>query len=228
MIEKESLKFKELEHVKLEKAGQVFRDMPYVFDPGYYDFAWRARLENAGCRLATRFKSNTPLLEARGMPLAKGSDALADRIGFLPARLAGRRKNPMQDAVREIAVAIEPGRTMRILASDPGAAAQEIAGLCKRRRQIELFFKAMKQTLKISKFIGRSGNAVRIQIAAAPIAFLLLRLPQEITKEKHGFLELVRLARANLMHRKDFSRLRQSIPPPSLDSRQLELTWAMT
>ena len=217
-----------MEHVKLEKAGQLFRDLLYVFDLGTYDFAWRARLENAGCRLAARFKSNTPLLEARGMPLAPGSDVLAGRIGFLPARLASNRKNPMQDAPREIAVAIEPGRTMRILASDPGAPAQEIADLCKRRRQIELFFKAMKQTLKISKFLGRSENAVRIQIAAAPIAFPLLRLLQEIAQAKHGFLEPVRLARANPMHRKVVSRLRQNLPPPPIDSRQLELTWAMT
>ncbi len=200
----------------------------YVFDLGYYDFAWWARLENAGCRLVTRFKSNTPLLEARDMPLAKGSDVLSDRIGFLPARLAFSRKNPMQDAVREVVVAIEPGRTMRILTNDLDAPAQEIADLYKRRWQIELFFRVMKQTLKITKFIGRSENAVRIQIAVALIAFLLLRLLQEITQAKHGFLELVRLVRANLMHRKDFSRLRQNLPPPPIDSRQLQLNWAIT
>ena len=200
----------------------------YVFDLGYYDFAWWARLENAGCRLVTRFKSNTPLLEARDMPLAKGSDALTDRIGFLPARLAFSRKNPMQDAVREIVVAIEPCRTMRILTNDLDAPAQEIADLYKRRWQIELFFRIMKQTLKISKFIGRSENAVRIQIAVALIAFLLLRLLREITQANHGFLELVRLVRANLMHRKDFSRLRQNLPPPPIDSRQLQLNWAIT
>ena len=63
----------------------------YVFDLGYYDFSWWARLDGAGCRLVTRFKSHTPLLEPRDMPLAKGSDALSDRIGFLHARLADRK-----------------------------------------------------------------------------------------------------------------------------------------
>jgi len=200
----------------------------YVFDLGYYDFAWWARLDDAGCRLVTRFKANTPLLEARAASSTEGSDILADRIGFLPARQCNNRKNPMRSAVREVVVTIETGKTLRILTNDLDAPAQEIADLYKRRWQIELFFRVMKQTLKITKFLGRSENAVRIQIAVALIAFLLLRLLQEITQAKHGFLELVRLVRANLMHRKDFSRLRQITRPPPLDSRQLELNWAVT
>ncbi|MGH6820426.1 MAG: IS4 family transposase [Methylocella sp.] len=210
------------------KQMPIEKGATYVFDLGYYDFAWWARLDGAGCRLVTRFRSNTPLLAPRDMPLAKGSDVLADRIGFLPARQASNRKNPMQSAVREIVVKTETGKKLRILTNDLDAPAQEIADLYKRRWQIELFFRVMKQTLKISKFIGRSDNAVRIQIAVALIAFLLLRLLQEITHAKHGFLELVRLVRANLMHRKDVAHLRQNAPRPPLDSRQLELNWAMT
>jgi hypothetical protein len=200
----------------------------YVFDLGYYDFSWWARLDGAGCRLVTRFKANTPLREPRDMPLARGSNVLSDRIGFLPARQCNNRKNPMQDGVREIVVETETGKKLRILSNDLDAPAREIADLYKRRWQIELFFRVMKQTLKIAKFLGRSENAVRIQIAVALIAFLLLRLLQELTQEKHGFLELVRLVRANLMHRKDVSRLRKIVPPPPIDSRQLELNWVTT
>jgi IS4 transposase len=200
----------------------------YVFDLGYYDFSWWARLDGAGCRLVTRFKANTPLREPRDMPLARGSNVLSDRIGFLPARQCNNRKNPMQDAVREIVVETETGKKLRILTNDLDAPAREIADFYKRRWQIELFFRVMKQTLKIAKFLGRSENAVRIQIAVALIAFLLLRLLQELTQEKHGFLELVRLVRANLMHRKDVSRLRKIVPPPPIDSRQLELNWVTT
>ena len=86
----------------------------------------------------------------------------------------------------------------------------------------------MKQTLKITKFVGRSENAVRIQIAVALIAFLLLRQLQDVIKAKHGFLELARLVRANLMHRKDPTRLRNPPPPPPLDPRQLQLCLAST
>ncbi|MBV8473234.1 MAG: IS4 family transposase [Hyphomicrobiales bacterium] len=210
------------------KAMPIEAGATYVFDLGYYDFSWWARLDAAGCRLVTRFKANTPLREATIMPLAEGSDVLSDRIGFLPARQAANRKNPMHDAVREIVVETETGKRLRILSNDLDAPAQEIADLYKRRWQIELFFRVMKQTLKITKFLGRSENAVRTQLAVALIAFLLLRALQEITKATHGFLELVRLVRANLTHRRDAARLRHNDPPRPLDHRQLELNWAMT
>ena len=200
----------------------------YVFDLGYYDYGWWAKLDGAGCRIVTRFKTNTPLQQARDMPLEPGSSVLSDRIGFLPGRQANSRKNPMQVAVREVVVMTETGKRLRVLSNDLDAPAQEIADLYKRRWQIELFFRLMKQTLKITGFLGRSENAVRIQIAAALVAFLLLHLLQQISKAKHGFLELVRLVRANLMHRKDFTRLRQSQTSPPLDSAQLLLDWGNT
>jgi Transposase DDE domain/Domain of unknown function (DUF4372) len=200
----------------------------YVFDLGYYDYAWWAKLDQADCRIVTRFKTNTPLCQAKPMPLEAGSGVLSDRIGFLPARQAKSRNNPMQVAVREVMVMTETGKRLRVLTNDLDAPAQEIADLYKRRWQIELFFRLMKQTLKITHFVGRSENAVRIQIAVALIAVLLLRALREMTKVKHGFLELVRLVRANLMHRKDVTCLRQIQAPPPIDSRQLVLNWSCT
>src|SRR3984957_15370757 len=105
---------------------------------------------------------------------------------------------------------------------------KKIADLYKRRWRIELFFRLMKQTLRITKFVGRSENAVRIQIAVALIVHLVLRMLQKITKDGPGFLELVRLVRANLMHRKDPTRLRKPPPPPPLDSHQLQLCLSPT
>ena len=200
----------------------------YVFDLGYYDFGWWARLDALGCRLVTRFKRTTPLNDARNLPLPPGSALLSDRIGFLPGRQAMNRKNPMQDAVREIAVKTETGETLRLLTNDLDAPAQEIADLYKRRWRIELFFRVMKQTLRITKFVGRSENAVRIQIAVALIAYLLLRALHQISKDVPSFLELIRLVRANLMHRKDPTRLKNPPPPPPIDSRQLQLDLTST
>jgi hypothetical protein len=210
------------------KAMPIEAGATYVFDLGYYDFGFWAALDALGCRLVTRFKTNTPLNEPREMPLEPGSTLLSDRIGFLPARQAMNRKNPMQDAVREIVVKTETGETLRLLTNDLDAPAQEIADLYKRRWRIELFFRLMKQTLRITKFVGRSENAVRIQIAVALIAFLLLRALQHVAKDACGFLELVRLVRANLMHRKDPTRLRKPQPPPPLDSTQLQLCFPST
>ena len=129
----------------------------------------------------------------------------------------------MQVAVREIVVMTETGKMLRILSNDLDAPGQAIAALYKQRRQIEPFFRLLKQTLKITPFIGRSANAVRIQIAVALIAFLLLHILQKMTQTKHGFLELARLVRANLMHRKDMTRLRQAQISSPLDSRQFTL-----
>ena len=82
----------------------------YVFDLGYYDYAWWTRLDAMGCRLVTRFKANTPLSQAQDLPLAAGSEVVSDRIGFLPARQCNNRRNPMSEAVREIVVTTETGK----------------------------------------------------------------------------------------------------------------------
>ena len=176
----------------------------------------------------TRFKKNTPLLAIQSMPVEPGTGVLSDRIGFLPGRQAKNRKNPMQGAVREIVVTMETGGTLRILSNDLDAPAKEIADLYKRRWQIELFFRVMKQTLKITHFIGRSENAVRIQIAVALIAFLLLNLLRKMAQDNQTLLETTQLVRTNLMHRRDFTRLKKPQNPPPSDSQQLSLNWSAT
>ena len=74
----------------------------YVFDLGYYDFAWWARLDDAGCRIVTRLKSNTRLTIVAENRVCTDGTILSDRIGYLPARLAASRTNPFQAPVREI------------------------------------------------------------------------------------------------------------------------------
>jgi hypothetical protein len=196
----------------------------YVFDLGYYDYAWWAQLDAVGCRIVTRFKSNTPLDVIKELPVASGSNIHSDRIGFLPARQARSRRNPMQDAVREVRVTTETGKVLRILSNDLDASAQEIADLYRRRWAIELFFRWIKQTLKITRFLGTSENAIRIQIAVALIAFLLLRLAQATQQIVKSPIMFARLVCANLMHRRPIDRL--LAPPPLLnkDQRQMSLS----
>ena len=110
----------------------------YVFDLGYYDVEWGSKLHEVDCRIGTRFKKNTPLVDARELPLAKDTRVLSDRIGFLPKRQGNNRKNPMRDAVREIVVMTDRAKKLRILSNDLDAPADEIADLYKRRWQIEL------------------------------------------------------------------------------------------
>src|SRR5213080_1880753 len=212
----------------------VAKEMPiepgatYVFDLGYYDYGWWARLDAAGCRIVTRLKSNTPLNAVKEDRIPKHTNILSDRIGYLPARLARSRKNPMQEPVREIRVRIETGKVLRVLTNDLDAPAQEIADLYKQRWQIELFFRWVKQTLKIKHFFGTSENAVRIQIAVALIAFLLLRMAQAA----HGIvlspLHFARLVRVNLMHRRPLDRLLEPEQPPPPNINQLSFKLCLT
>jgi hypothetical protein len=210
------------------KAMPIEAGTTYVFDLGYYDFGWWADLDAQGCRLVTRLKSNTVLTLVEDRALPQGSGLLYDKIGFLPDRLAYSRANPFTDPVREIGVVLDDGKALRVLTNDLDAPAQEIADLYKRRWAIELFFRWVKQTLKIKHFIGRSENAVRIQIAVALIAYLLLRMAQGVSKITASPLAFARLIRANLMHRRQIDRLIRPSPPAPLDSRQLSLDLAMT
>ena len=195
----------------------------YVFDLGYYDYLWWATLDAAGCRIVTRFKSNTPLNVVKELAVTPGSNILSDCIGFLPARQAKSRHNPMQDAVREVRITTDTGKVLRILSNDLDASAEDIAGLYRRRWAIELFFRWVKQTLKITRFVGTSENAVRIQISVALIAFLLLRLAQAAQKAVQSPLVFARLVRTNLMHRRSIQNL--DAPEPVLqDHRQMSLS----
>jgi IS4 transposase len=193
----------------------------YVFDLGYYDYSWWARLDAAGCRIVTRLKSNTPLAVIEDRPVAKDGAILSDRIGRLPARQAKNRKNPFSDPVREVRVTIETGKILRILSNDLDASAEEIADLYKHRWQIELFFRWVKQNLKIKKFLGTSENAIRIQIAIALIAYLLLRLAYALQKSSLTLLTFTRLVRNNLMHRKRIDRLLEDDIETPPDDRQM-------
>jgi len=209
-------------------------DMPiepgatYVFDLGYYDYGWWLKLHDAECRIVTRLKKNTKLPITRERLMPPGGPILSDRIGTLPARQAHNRRNPMQAEVREVRVRIESGKVLRVLTNDLTAPAQEIADLYKRRWMIELFFRWIKQTLRIKQFIGTSENAVRIQIAVALIAFLLLRLAYANQTAVTNLLEFVRLVRASLMQRRDIRALNQPGQPGPRDGRQLRVDWCAT
>lgn len=199
----------------------------YVFDLGYYDYAWWAELDAAGCRIVSRFKSNTRLDVVKELPVAPGSNVLSDRIGFLPARQARCRRNPMQDAVREVRITTETGKVLRLLSNDLDASAEDIADLYRRRWAIELFFRWVKQTLKITRFVGTSENAVRIQIAVALIAFLLLRLAQATQEAIRSPLVFARLVRTSLMLYRRIDHLLD--PPPTIqDQRQMCLSLPQT
>jgi hypothetical protein len=213
--------------ISVAKAMPIEPGATYVFDRGYYDFGFWARLAEQGCRFVTRLKSNSPtnVLEERQ---ACGQGILFDRVVQLSQRLASQRSNPMSGPIRMIGVKIDTGREITLLSNDLEASATTIAELYKARWQVELFFKWIKQNLKIAHFFGTSPNAATIQIMAALIAFLLLRAAQVRCQASLGLQAIARLMPAFILSRRPLHALLNEPDPDPGTSQvsQMELAYA--
>ena len=206
------------------KALTIEPGATYVFDLAYYDYGWWAQLDAQGCRIVTRLKRNTKLTISADQPVPEGTNILTDRIGLLPQRMARSRRNPFADPIREITVRLSTGKVIRIATNDLDAPAEQIAELYKQRWQIELFFKWIKQNLKIRHFLGTSENAVRTQIYVALIAYLLLASAKATQSEVKQSLTFARLVRLNLMHKRPINKLKTPRKTQTNDPRQIAFT----
>ena len=197
------------------KAMPIEAGVSYVFDLGFYDFGWWAEIDAKGAKFVTRLKKNTRTRVVETRPTPEASSILADLVVTLPERMARNRKNPMSRRLRELHVRIDTGKVLRIVANDLDASAEVIAGLYKKRWDIELFFRWVKHTLKIRHFLGTSENAVRTQIAVALIVYLLLRMAHAAQSVVQSLLTFTRLVSANLMHFRSIHDLAHPPPPRS-------------
>ena len=157
----------------------------YVFDKGYCDYRLWHAIAQAGAFFVTRFKRNAGLtvIEQRAIPDDAVGVVLQDEIVQLKHKRPGGRDNPYVTSLRRITITRPDKDTPLVLATnDMTSGALEIAQRYKERWAIELFFKWIKQHLKIKKFFGRSENAVRIQVLTALISYLLVVL----YKQRHA------------------------------------------
>lgn len=196
----------------------------YVFDLGYCSFSWWGTLDAAGCRFVSRLRKNSPAEVVEERNVLKDGPIVADRIVRVRDRLHHTRRHHFRGRdLREIHVVIETGKTLRLVTNDLKSPAEVIADLYQERWEIELFFRWIKQTLRIKKFLGTSENAVRIQIAVALIAYLLLRIAHAAQKVIDSPLAFARLVRSNLMHFKSLRDLGHDRPSIAPNPGQLEL-----
>jgi hypothetical protein len=209
------------------KAMPIEAGATYVFDKGYYDFGFWAALAAAKCRFVTRLKKNSPTRLIRERR-PRGSNILLDQIATLSGRLSGQRRNPYQGKVRLIAVKIDTGREITLVTNDLKAPAEQIAALYKQRWQIELFFKWLKQNLVLQHFMGTSRNGVTIQIMAALIGYLLLRIAALGNATSIGLQALARLMPALLLTRRPIEQLFRppARQPQTGQTTQLSLAYA--
>lgn len=214
--------------INAAKGMPIETGATYVFDLGYYDFAWWAKLAAKGCRFVTRLKSHTKTTlvaeRALGDDVVARGRVVLDRTVRLSGRLKNTRQHPLPQDLREVHIIIDTGKKLRIISNDLTSPAEVIADLYKTRWQIELFFRWVKQNLKIRRFLGTTENAVRIQLTVAMIAYLLVRMAHAAQNAVASPLTFARLVRANLMHAKSIHTLAEPEPPPAkMPSAQIDL-----
>lgn len=150
------------------KAGSMV-----VFDRGYLDYNWLNELTRNGIFFVTRAKSNMrfKVVESRKTDRTRGH--ICDQEIYLKS-VAGQK---YEGTLRRISFRDpDTGKKLTFLTNRKDLATQTICDLYKARWSVELFFKAMKQNLKIKKFLGTSANAVKSQVLVALIAYLLVQI----------------------------------------------------
>ncbi|MGI8600183.1 MAG: IS4 family transposase [Chitinophagaceae bacterium] len=172
-------------HRRLFDKGTII-----VEDKGYFDFElMKLRIDNDN-EFVTRIKDNTSyeVIKERDLPDDTDQHILCDEEIMLTGTAAAKAGIEAY-ALRRIAVYDEEhNRTIELITSNMDWAANTISQLYKKRWQIELFFKALKQNLQVKTFTGTSPNAVKSQIYVALICYLLLELIRRNTcKAAHAF-----------------------------------------
>jgi hypothetical protein len=171
-----------------------------VMDRGYVDYAWFGRLTTDGVFFVTRLKDNAvyAVVERRRVP--ERSAIRRDEV----IHLTGAAAVHCPHRLRRVEVDDpEKGGTLVFLTNHLDFGATTIATIYKDRWQIELFFKALKQNLRVKTFVGTSANALHIQIWTALIALLVLKYLQLKARFGWSLSNLVALLRMNLLVYRD-------------------------
>lgn len=182
-----------------------------VIDKGYTDYGWYKQLTDKGIFFVTRQRANAKyrILERHKVNRAQGvtSDQVIELTGlqFKDKALPRLRRIGYRDA--------QTGKHYVFLTNHFGLSAKTVANVYKDRWQVELFFKALKQNLKIHAFVGNSRNAVLTQIWIALCTFLMLSYLKFLSKTGWSEQRILRLLQANLFSKKDLMALIRSSPP---------------
>lgn len=172
-----------------------------AMDRGYNDYALFGRWCEAGVFFVTRQKSDAVYRLVESRPIPVRGNVLFDELIVLDS-IKGRKECPQ--TLRRVVIWDEVnGRDLVLLTNHLDFAAGTIGRIYKERWQIELFFKALKQNLKVKTFVGTSENAVKVQIWTALIAMLLLKLLQLRSSFGWSLSNLAAMLRMNLLTYRD-------------------------
>lgn len=174
-------------------------DAYYIFDRGYVDYARLYKITLLSAYFVVRAKSNLKFRRIYSQKVDKSTGVQTDQIGKLTGFYVSKdypeklRKVKYYDS--------EMNRTFVFLTNNMSLTAQDIALLYKNRWQVELFFKWIKQHLKVKTFWGNSENAVRIQIYTAIITYCLVAIIDYELKLDRSTYEILQILGISLLNK---------------------------
>jgi IS4 transposase len=187
--------------------------LTYAFDKGYCHYGWWSAVHAAKAFFVTRPKDNMRLrvvAERQSEPSpSDGFVVMSDQeVAF-----ASKGDSKLAMPLRRIRVRRDlDGKTIDVITNDMKRSSVEVARVYKFRWQIELLFRWLKQHLKLRSFMGTNENAVKLQIIAAMIAYVLLRLAAKAAMTKFDILRFTELVGAFLFERRRLAAI--NTPPP--------------
>lgn len=195
-----------------------------VFDKGYNNYRWHKTLTDKGIYWVTRIRGNAKyrVLERRDCThqtnvtsdqIIEYSDTQRDTEQLYPIRRIGYRDS-------------ESGQHYVFITNHFNWSAQTIADIYKQRWQVELFFKWIKQNLKIKTFLGNSKNAVLTQVLAALCVYLLMAYMKFTSKLTQSLQQITRLLQTNLFSKRALLTLFEKHKPDRRPPPQLSLALA--
>jgi len=214
--------------IKVARRLRFERGTVVVMDRGYIDYEWFVQLSYQGVYFVTRLKDNASFEVVENRPIPAGTNVLKDQIVFFHSQVVADREHFFR--IVEVWDE-EKQRSFTFITNQFKFAATTISAIYKDRWQVELFFKAIKQNLKIKTFLGTNANAVKTQIWTALIAMLVLRYLQLMSTFGWSLSNLAALLRHQLFVYRDlFGWLNAPFegPPQLADAAKAQLSLRIT
>jgi len=177
----------------------------YIFDRGYTDFQRLYFIHCSKAFFVIRAKRDLKFRRIISQPIDKALNVRCDQLGYLKV-FYSLKSYP--EKIRKIKFYdSEQKRILIFLTNNLELAPQEIADIYKHRWKIELFFKWMKQHLRITEFWGRTPNAVKTQLYIAMITYVLIAIVREKLKSKYSTYEILQILGASLLDKTQLNQL---------------------
>lgn len=182
-----------------------------AFDKGYVDYQWFGNLTKQGVFFVTRLRPKAVYKVLERRPIDSASGVTSDQIIQLNSAHAIKRGAPR---LRRVGYRDpDSGKFYMFLTNHFGLSAATIAAIYKDRWKVELFFKAIKQNLKIKAFIGTSRNAVLTQLWIALITYLLVAFARHSARQGWSVQRMMRVLQLNLFERRSLREILNPDPP---------------